>query len=335
MSMMQFDDHSQRSLALHLVCLLALSLCSSQSVPAQEVVLKDHLSVPSVYNTGAGFVHFDAGNIGGAAYASGVAAFTGNGGILTTVSGIYYKQTTTSTPNGGNWLQVNLFEFKYWPSQTALTSSPYVGTVDHYFLSPSNPNWLTSIGTTIAYGITWDLYRFDFDVAFLNIQVDGTQHFTTVVPNGLTAISGQSSMMFSNGGPGSIGTEIDWYVSAIQGWPMSPFPSLNAPFNYGAFRVAASEPPPVFTISRTSLVTVLSVSQAPNLGSLNVGSVSLTIVPFGDVLATVLSMGPPLVTFGFPGPNTVQVNLNADLTPFGLITLGGCNTSSQCSFVSQ
>lgn len=233
--------------------LLAAILLLVASPPAQaDVILKDHVTDSNLWNGVGGFGQMDFTG-GNGADAVGAACFTGNGGTLTSFSGIYYKGAM-GTPNGGNWGLMD-FRFVFYTSLTDFQNNPFGGTFQHVFLQPSNANWLTPVGLWGQY----ELFRFDFDLTGLGIQTNnGALHLATVQPLGNGGIQGNGFMSFSTGGGGAIGSDLDWYRNNAMNWGPATFQSLNAPHDFMAARITATVPSPgVFMLLMTAVPVVL------------------------------------------------------------------------------
>ncbi len=232
--MLSVDYTMVRRVHLGLLCVAA----TSASAAAQPVtVLKDHITNTALWNNIGGFADFDFSGSNNTDTV-GAACFAGNGGVLTGISGIFYKDNATG-PNGGSWNAFS-FRFIFYNSVAAFQSSPFVGSSSHSFARPGNANWLTPVGSWGAF----DLFRFDFDLSGLGVTTTpGALQLAAIQTAGDGFSGGVGFMSFSTGGSGAIGTEPDWYRNNSMSWGPATFQSLNAPHGFAAVRITAAQPP--------------------------------------------------------------------------------------------
>lgn len=220
-----------------------LVLVHSRSVAADRT-LKDHVSAADVWNgrpvSEQVYSPFDT-NIRQVA----ASAFTGDGGYLQRVSGIFAVAGADGLPDTAE-LSDFAFRFVFYLDTPSFSTDPYAdnvsgGNVLYHFSTPSNSDWQVAIGSSPSLEVTpFSLYYWEFDVAPLRIQtIPGQQHLASIIGEPLSVNAGTTLIALSNGSAGSVGNEIDWGQSNLFGLSADTLPNLGAPFDQIAFKVTS------------------------------------------------------------------------------------------------
>ena len=170
------------------------------------------------------------------------ATFTGNGGKLKTVSGVFGHESASGVIDGGQPtnLSFRILFFSTLDKYVAdpLLTSPGTGDARHTLASVSNPaDWLTPIGEA---ELGHELFLWSFDIESLGIEtVNGQTHLLSILPE-TTFVTGPTLLAFSNGTSATELTE-DWYSSPT--FAPDELTDLSAPYAYAAYRVTAIPEP--------------------------------------------------------------------------------------------
>jgi len=210
---------------------------------AADVVVKDHVTASSLWSGTARISNWDdtASNID----FFGAAAFTGNGADLIQVEGIFWSVSSTNVPNGAIWANID-FRLIFYADAGAFQADPTSGSQSFTLDAPDNADWLTPVASFVDPddGLTYDLHRFTFSVSALGIATAaGVEQLVAVTPTGDSLSDGETGMMFSDGGAGAVGAELDRWARLVPQTGPDTLQNLGAPDHYLAYRVVLGDPP--------------------------------------------------------------------------------------------
>lgn len=218
-----------RALAL----LLALTVASSRAVA--DIVVRDHITEPSLWNTTWNVYNHSESSLVPSLDGWAASSFVGNGHQTARFEGLFVTEKG-GVPNAGNF-GVKDFKILFYEDENAFAAPNWrSGTMSVLMDAPSNAGWETPIG--VAEG--WDVYHLAFDVSFPTVM--GQTHYFSIVPVGPSSVGGVSLLRFSTGGPGAIGLELDLFRDA-NGLGPGTLQSLGAPYNYVATSATLSTVP--------------------------------------------------------------------------------------------
>lgn len=222
-----------RIVAIGLMVVLVVS-------PVHSAVLKDHVSVSSLWDgidlTVTHQYRFPAA----AESPIAASAFTGDGQILSRVS-VIWAIGDTQNPANIDFSRID-WKFLFYPDVGEFGRDPlglqplspsYVASFD----VPVNGDWTVPVGET---GQKQPLYYAEVDITHLGIStVASQQHLLALIPDTNRAAStNATSIAFSTGGAGSVGHEIDWFFAAPNGLGPIRFDDLGSAFyDQAAYRI--------------------------------------------------------------------------------------------------
>jgi hypothetical protein len=212
-----------------------------------QVVAKDHVTDPTLWgNRGvARNVYVSSSSL-----SNGVAAssFTGNGGYLQTLGGIFTCDLG-GTYHTGQWWTYFDYDVAFYPDAATFSADPYgensaSGAV-RVLAAPLISNPAIQLGTWFSGATPYHLTLVEVDVSAAGIQTTpGGQHLVALLPAKIssvsTATSGLPAIAFSEYGPGAVGASLDWYKNVTMG--PGTLQALGAPHNHVAVRVVLSTP---------------------------------------------------------------------------------------------
>lgn len=268
------------------------------TVVAADYVVKDHVTTTSLWDGTSRISNWDDSASTVDFFAAG--AFTGNGGILKQVEGIYWNVGSTNVPNGIDWANVD-FRLIFYDDVDAFQNDPRNGSLSFTIDVPDNVDWMTPVATfnDPGDGMSYDLHRLIFNVEALGITTTaGTEQLVALTPTGDSTTVGETGMMYSTGGAGAVGFELDrWARLLLPAIGPDTLQSLGAPHDHVAYRVVLADSPcPADTdgdglVSINDLLALLAVwgpCPHPCLQDLD-GDGSVAI---GDLLDTLAVWGP-------------------------------------------
>jgi hypothetical protein len=216
-----------------MVPLKMLGVLATLSTPVLgQVVVKDHVTDSSVWSASARISNWEYDGALNEPDFIAACAFTGNGGTLKTVEGIFWNVDSLNAPNGAIWANID-FQIIFFDSTGAFLADPVNGTSKFLFGTPDNIDWMTPIASfnDPNDGLDYDLHRFSIDVESLGITtVKNQTQLVALTPIGNPFVDGETGMMFSTGGGASVGTEPDWWAQLALS-PIGPDALPDIPFS--------------------------------------------------------------------------------------------------------
>jgi len=224
--------------------LFALSAAAALAAAAgADVVVKDHVSVSSLWNDTARISNWD--DTGSNIDFFGAAAFTGNGTDIVQVEGVFWSVSSTDVPNGALWANID-FRIIFYADINAFQTAPASGTQTVTLDAPDNADWLTPVATFIDPSDmqSYDLHRFTFNLAAQGIATAaGVEQLVAITPTGASLSDGETGVMFSDGGAGAVGAELDRWARLVPKTGPDTLANLGSPDHYLAYRVVLGDVP--------------------------------------------------------------------------------------------
>lgn len=213
---------------------------------AQEVVLKDHISDASCWNTLSSAVYHC--NVPSQHDGIAAATFSGGGGVLKRVGAIFSDSDCNSF-NGGLIENMELF-VAFYESEAVFQADPFLqnqpqgsrsfrAEVSKLHTDPQDPKYyLTPVRTTHS---GTKQYLIESDVSSLNIQTTpGATHLVALWLGSTNISDGESWIALSQGCALQVGTSPDHYYSA-KGVPVvgpGTLQATGAATNFAAYFVS-------------------------------------------------------------------------------------------------
>jgi hypothetical protein len=208
-------------------------------------VLKDHVTRSSTWNgqpvSEQVYSPFDS-----AIRQVAASAFTGNGGLLQRVGGVFALAGPDGRPNTAG-MDDFFFRFAFYEDDAAFSLDPYAETGAatirfHRFSTPSNASWQTVVGSAPTLEPNpFLLFYWEFDVSFLNIQTTpGVDHLVSLVGEPQSVDAGSTLISLSTGGTEAVGDNVDWGQSELFGLAANTLPNLGSPYEQIAFLVKST-----------------------------------------------------------------------------------------------
>jgi len=212
------------------------------NISAQEVVVKDHKTDPSCWNTDKVAYHFNAA---GESDALAAASFIGQGGILKRVGGIFADSNCSNFNNGH--IENMETSVAFYENVSVFLSDPYLKnqpanslskrvSVAKLHTNPADPQYFLNPVRTTAQGT--QEYYVEADVSSLNIHTTlGQQHLVALWFSTDVAEDGSTWMVLSQGCAGQVGSQLDYYKSNNTATPIGPntFQALSAAHNFATY----------------------------------------------------------------------------------------------------
>lgn len=211
-----------------------------------EQIVKDHVTDTSCWNNSdAAFVHYNAP---GDKDAIGAITFTGLGGVLKRVGGIFADSDCAGFNNGH--LENMQASLAFYENVNVFMTDPYLknqpqGSRSMRVLVPilhtnsSDPKYFMNPVRTTARGTKE--YYVEADVSALNIQTTaGQEHLVALWFSSDVTQDGSTWMAFSSGCAGQVGSQNDYYISNTGASQLGPntFPNVNPGQNFAASLVS-------------------------------------------------------------------------------------------------
>jgi hypothetical protein len=212
----------------------------------QERIVKDHVTDNSCWNTtNTALVHYNAPNDKDAIVA---ARFSGLGGIINRVGGIFIDSSCTAFNNGN--IQNMQASVAFYENINVFMTDPYLRnqppgsrsmrvSVPILHTDQADPKYYLNPVRTTAAG-TQEFF-IEADVSALNIQTtEGQEHLVALWFSSDNALDGATWMAFSNGCAGQVGSLSDYYSSHAGQTALGPnaLSNLNANKNNAAYFVS-------------------------------------------------------------------------------------------------
>ena len=216
-------------------------LTLSQSIA--EIVLVDHISNSINWSEEQLIAHQYPPGVPNGAFAA-AATFTGDGGILKSVSGLFAHNSTGGVPNQGDPSFLD-FRFSFFSSLDEFIADPFLeGEVSspnvlHLYPAASNEaTWLDVVGTSDD---GHNLFVWEVDVEPLGIRTAvGETHLISLIPE-TNALSGGTFLASSNGMIATGGGIEDWFARRSSG--ATTLTDVGAAHPYAAYRITSIPEP--------------------------------------------------------------------------------------------